>query len=53
MNSEEYITIERNILAKVQHPFVVKMSYAFQNKKEVFFALEYCPGDLYTLIEKS
>jgi len=28
----------------VNHPFVVKMDYAFQSENKLFFCLEYCPG---------
>lgn len=35
---------ERKILEKIDHPFIVKMKYAFQNEQKLFFVLEYCPG---------
>ena len=35
---------ERNVLARVNHPFIVKLKYAFQNPKKLYFALEFCPG---------
>ena len=35
---------ERSILEKVSHPNIVKMRYAFQNQKKLYFVLEYCPG---------
>lgn len=35
---------ERNILEHINHPFIVKMNYAFQNDKKLFFVLDYCPG---------
>lgn len=35
---------ERKILEKVSHPFIVKMKYAFQTEKKLFFVLDYCPG---------
>lgn len=35
---------ERKILEKVSHPFIVKMKYAFQTDKKLFFVLDYCPG---------
>jgi serine/threonine protein kinase len=35
---------ERKILEKINSPFVVKMRYAFQNEKKLFFVLDYCPG---------
>lgn len=40
----EHIKTERNVLAKVQHPFIVKLKFAFHNKKKLYFVMEYCPG---------
>jgi protein-serine/threonine kinase len=45
--------IERNILACVNHPFIVKMFYSFQNEEKIFFVLEYCPGgEIFNLLLK-
>ena len=41
---EGHVMIERNILVEVDHPFIVKLYYSFQNEVKLFFALEYCPG---------
>ncbi|CDW75713.1 rps6 protein kinase [Stylonychia lemnae] len=35
---------ERMILEKINHPFIVKMNFAFQNEKKLFLVLDYCPG---------
>lgn len=35
---------ERNVLARVNHPFIVKLKYAFQNPKKLYFVLEFCAG---------
>ena len=35
---------ERNVLERVDHPYIVKLRYAFQNSKKLYFVLEYCPG---------
>ena len=35
---------ERNVLARVNHPFIVKLKYAFQNPKKLYFVLEFCGG---------
>ncbi len=35
---------ERDILATVKHPNVVKMKYAFQTVRRLYLVLEYCPG---------
>ena len=50
---EEHIITERNILVELQHPFIVKLKYSFQNERKLFFALEYCPGgELFNLLQK-
>eukprot|EP01016_Furgasonia_blochmanni_P026247 TRINITY_DN2795_c0_g1_i5.p1 TRINITY_DN2795_c0_g1~~TRINITY_DN2795_c0_g1_i5.p1 ORF type:complete len:287 (+),score=34.63 TRINITY_DN2795_c0_g1_i5:1-861(+) len=44
---------ERNILVNVNHPFIVRMHYAFQNERKLFFVLEYCPGgELFNLLQR-
>ena len=35
---------ERRILAKVSHPFVVTLHWAFQSRSQLFLVLEFCPG---------
>lgn len=40
----EHTMTERKILEKINNPFVVKLRYAFQNEKKLFFVLDYCPG---------
>lgn len=41
---DAHVMVEKNILKTVDHPFIVKMFYAFQNEKKLYFVLEYCPG---------
>ena len=41
---EAHVMTERNILIKMESPFIVKLHYSFQNEKKLFFVLEYCPG---------
>ena len=36
--------IERSILARVQHPFIVGIHFAFQTETRAYMALDYCPG---------
>ncbi|CAG9319031.1 unnamed protein product [Blepharisma stoltei] len=43
-NQIEHTRTERNVLEKVNHPYIVKLKYAFQNPKKLYFVLEYCPG---------
>lgn len=35
---------ERNILCRVNHPFIIKLRYAFQTKKKLHLVIDYCPG---------
>lgn len=35
---------ERSILAKMSHPFVVKLHYAFQSNSDLYLVLDFCPG---------
>ena len=36
----------------MDHPFIVKMDYAFQNNNKLYFCLEYCPGgEFYYLLQ--
>jgi len=35
---------ERRILERIHHPFIVRLNYAFQTDKKLFFVLDYCPG---------
>ncbi len=38
------VLIERNVLTKVHHPFIVSLHWSFQNDQKLFFVLDYCPG---------
>lgn len=35
---------ERNVLSITNHPFIVKLSFAFQTSDKLFLILDYCPG---------
>ncbi|KAG9510039.1 Ribosomal protein S6 kinase alpha-1, partial [Fragariocoptes setiger] len=44
---------ERDILAEIQHPFIVKLNYAFQTEGKLFLVLEFLRGgDLFTRLNK-
>eukprot|EP01017_Pseudomicrothorax_dubius_P024205 TRINITY_DN2575_c0_g1_i2.p1 TRINITY_DN2575_c0_g1~~TRINITY_DN2575_c0_g1_i2.p1 ORF type:complete len:304 (-),score=73.01 TRINITY_DN2575_c0_g1_i2:365-1276(-) len=50
---EESIKVERDILISCDHPFIMKLNYAFQNERKIFFALEYTPGgELFYLLQR-
>jgi serine/threonine protein kinase len=43
-NYIKYALTERNVLSYTSHPFIVKLSYAFQTKRKLYLILDYCPG---------
>ena len=50
-NQEQHIMTEKAILAKIDHPFLIKLNWAFQDEKKLYFVLEYCPGgELFNLL---
>ncbi|KAG1714895.1 Ribosomal protein S6 kinase alpha-2 [Nymphon striatum] len=45
--------MERNILAEVSHPFVVRLHYAFQTEGKLYLILDFLRGgDLFTRLSK-
>ena len=36
--------MERKVLSVVNHPFIVKLHYAFQSPDKLYLVLDYCPG---------
>lgn len=45
-----YVRTERDVLAHSDHPFIVKLRYAFQTVSKLFLVMDFCPGgDLETL----
>jgi serine/threonine protein kinase len=52
-NILRYAMTERKILSTVNHPFIVKLRYAFQTHEKLYLVMDYCPGgDLLALIKK-
>ena len=46
-NLLRYAIAERNVLSLSNHPFIVKLNFAFQTSSKLFLILEYCSnGDL-------
>jgi len=43
-NLTRYAITERNVLRSLDHPFIVKLRYSFQNSKNLFMVMEYMPG---------
>ena len=45
--------MERNILAEVEHAFIVKLHYAFQTEGKLYLILDFLRGgDLFTRLSK-
>lgn len=40
----EHTKTERNVLGKLNHPFIVKLHYAFQTDVKLYFVLDYAAG---------
>ena len=52
-NLVKYALTERDVLSITNHPFIVRLNYAFQTNRKLFLILDYCPGgDLSEYIEK-
>jgi len=52
-NLVKYALTERDVLSITNHPFIVRLNYAFQTNRKLFLILNYCPGgDLSEYIEK-
>ena len=43
-NLVKYAKTERNIMSSINHPFIVKLHYAFQTENRLYFVMDYCPG---------
>ena len=52
-NQYKYTMRERQILMEIDHPFLVKLHYAFQSPERLFFVLDYVNGgDLFYHLRK-
>lgn len=52
-NLKRYALTERNVMSVINHPFMVKLHYAFQTPSKLFLVMDYYPGgDLGKLITK-
>ena len=43
-NQVTHIKAERKIMELVDHPFIVKLRYAFHNPQKLYMVMDYCPG---------
>ena len=45
------VKVEREILARANHPYLMELHFAFQTDTHWFFCTEYCQGgELFTLL---
>merc|ERR1711902_400621 len=44
MQLERHIKAERDVLKSIDHPFIMKMRYAFQSESKLYFVLDYYRG---------
>lgn len=43
-NLVRYAFTERNILLKLNHPYIVKLNYSFQTPEKLVLVMDFCPG---------
>ena len=43
-NQVIHIKTERRIMEMINHPFIIKLEYAFQNKHKLYLLTKFCPG---------
>jgi len=43
-NQIEHIKTERKIMELIDHPFIIKLKYAFQNPEKLYLVMDYCQG---------
>ena len=52
-NLKRYALTQRNVMSVIDHPFMVRLHYAFQTSSKLFMVMDYYPGgDLGKLIAK-
>ncbi|CAD8070349.1 unnamed protein product [Paramecium primaurelia] len=52
-NKQNIIQNERDLMSNLNHPFIVKIQYAFESRRYLVFVLEYCSGgELFFLLRK-
>lgn len=43
-NLKRYAMTERNVMSTLNHPFMVRLAYAFQSPSRLFLVMDYYPG---------
>lgn len=52
-NQVLHIKNERKIMEVLDHPFIIKLKYAFQNRQKLYLLTDFCPGgELFFHIQK-
>jgi len=52
-NQVVHINNERKIMEMIDHPFIIKLKYAFQNRQKLYLLTDFCPGgELFYHIQK-
>jgi ribosomal protein S6 kinase beta len=52
-NQVNYTKMERNVMIKLRHPYIVSLHYAFQTSDKAFLVSDYCSGgELFTQLQK-
>lgn len=52
-NQVLHIKTERRIMEMIDHPFIIKLEYAFQNRQKLYLLTKFCPGgELFFHIQK-
>jgi len=52
-NQVIHIKNERKIMEIIDHPFIIKLKYAFQNRQKLYLLTDFCPGgELFFHIQK-
>eukprot|EP00128_Syssomonas_multiformis_P016313 Colp12_sorted_trinity150504_noHs@3801 len=52
-NKVKRVLTEREILATVNHPFIVSLFYSFQTTDKLFFVMEFCAGgEFFRMLQK-
>ena len=52
-NQVTHIKAERRIMELIDHPFIVKLRYAFQTPERLYMVMDFCPGgELFFHIQK-
>lgn len=43
-NRYQDVFVERNVLSRINHPYLLKLYWTFQSERKLFFVMEYMPG---------